>query len=291
MIDGCTLCPRGCHADRRERAGYCGALSLPHVAKVMLHQWEEPCISGVNGTGAIFFCGCNLRCVFCQNHAINHTMTGRQMDASLLAETMLALQAQGAHTIDLVTPTPHVDVIIPAIKQARSAGLFLPIAYNTNGYETIETLDRLHGFIDIYLPDLKYVTPAIAERYSDCGDYFSFAAPAIQAMYEQVGELTVDENGIARRGLLIRHLVLPGAVSETRRVLEYIAATFPITTHISLMGQYVPMYKAGLYPPLDRKLFQREYARAISHCIALGFKNVYIQSLDSADDSYTPLFS
>lgn len=257
----------------------------------MLHPWEEPCISGKHGTGAIFFCGCNLHCVFCQNHAINHTMTGRQMDAALLAETMLALQAQGAHTIDLVTPTPHVDVILPAITKARKEGLRIPVAYNTNGYETRETLDRLDGFIDIYLPDLKYVTADTAKRYSDCGDYFSFAAPAIQAMYAQVGELTIDENGIAQRGLLIRHLVLPGAVSETRRVLEYIAATFPLTTHLSLMGQYVPMHNARLYRPLDRRLLRREYERAVAHCISLGFSNVYIQGLDSANASYTPLFA
>lgn len=291
MTGGCTLCPRHCNADRIEHMGYCGAKRLPHIAKVMLHKWEEPCISGVNGTGAIFFCGCNLHCVFCQNHAINHTMAGRQMDASTLSQTMLMLQKEGAHTIDLVTPTPHVDVIIPAIRQARQDGLTLPIAYNTNGYETLETIDRLNGLIDIYLPDLKYVTPMIAQKYSKCGDYFSFAAPAIDAMYAQVGELQTDEAGVARRGMIVRHLVLPGAISETRRVLDHIAAVLPLRTHISLMGQYVPMYNAALYPPLDRKLLPREYARAIEYCLALGFVNVYIQSLDAADASFTPIFA
>ena len=291
MTGGCTLCPRRCGADREEHMGYCGAGKLPHVAKVMLHTWEEPCISGVNGTGAIFFCGCNLHCVFCQNHAINHTMAGERMDAAALAQTMLTLQSQGAHTIDLVTPTPHVDVLLPAIARARRAGLTIPIAYNTNAYETLETINRLNGFIDIYLPDFKYVTPATAQRYSGCGDYFAFAAPAIKAMHAQVGSLCVGSDGIAGRGMIVRHLVLPGAVSETRRVLEHMAATLPQTTHISLMGQYVPMDKAALYPPLDRKLLRREYARAVDYCLALGFTNVYIQSLDAADASFTPVFA
>lgn len=290
MDGGCRLCPRRCGADREKTFGYCGAGAQPMIARVMLHQWEEPCISGTRGTGAIFFCGCNMNCVFCQNHLINHTQRGQSVDASALAKIMLALQDEGAHTLDLVTPTPHVDTIIPAIEQARCGGLKLPVVYNTNGYESVDTLRRLEGLIDVYMPDFKYISAEIAGKYSACPDYFNFAAPALDEMYRQVGPLCLDENGVARRGLIIRHLVLPGAVPETRRVLRYLAEHFPLDTAVSLMGQYVPFYRAGECPPLDRKLLPREYERAIEYCIALGFTNVQIQELCAADKAYTPDF-
>ncbi len=290
MSTPCSLCPRSCKIDRSERRGYCGAGDLPYIARYMLHQWEEPFISGKSGAGAIFFCGCNLDCVFCQNHDINHSSQGFKADASALAEIMLKLQEEGASTIDLVTPTPHIDTIIPAIEAAKLQGLSIPIVYNTNAYECTGSLRRLDGLIDIYLPDLKYITPATAKKYSCCEDYFEYAAPAIELMYNQVGDLFIGDDGIAKRGLLIRHLVLPGAIGETRRILDYLAEHYSPRIYLALMGQYIPSHKASIYPPLDRKLMKKEYERAIDYCISLGFQNVLIQSLASADSSYTPIF-
>ncbi len=286
----CNLCPRACNADRTVRPGYCGAGEQPVIARFMLHQWEEPCISGAGGAGAVFFCGCNLNCIFCQNYKINHHMEGIAYDSAALAALMLSLQGEGAHTIDLVTPTPHLDTIIPALESAKKQGLHIPIVYNTNAYETLDSLRRLDGLIDIYLPDFKYVTPSIAKAYSACEDYFTFAAPAIREMYRQTGLLQLDDSGIAQRGLLIRHLVLPGAVSESRRVLDYLAANYPKGLYLSLMGQYVPYHIACNVPPLNRKLLQREYDRALEYCFLLGFTNVYMQELSSADASFTPVF-
>lgn len=287
----CRLCPRSCGVDREKTSGYCGAAAQPRIARSMLHRWEEPCLSGTRGAGAIFFYGCNMDCLFCQNYEISHaeTQAGRTVDANELCAIMLSLAAQGAHTIDLVTPTPHLETILPALRLARDAGMKLPIVYNTNGYETVETLERLHGLVDVYLPDIKYVTPFVSARYSGCADYFQYALPALQTMYDQVGTLRADQAGIAVRGLMVRHLVLPGAVGETRRVLNSIAGALPLDTHISLMGQYVPCGRAD-FAPLDRKLMRREYERAIEYCLALGFSNVLIQSLDAADAAFTPAF-
>lgn len=286
----CEICPRRCRVDRSDTVGYCGAADKPNIARIMLHKWEEPCISGENGTGAIFFCGCNLNCVFCQNYSINHSLRGESVNSDDLAMLMLKFQDEGAHSIDLVTPTPHFATIIPAIERAKKNGLSVPVIFNTNAYETIDSLKRLEGLIDIYLPDFKYVSSGIAKKYSLCEDYFTYAAPAIKEMYRQVGELSLNENGIARKGLIIRHLVLPGAVPESKRVLDYIAENFPLSTYISLMGQYVPFHHAGEFPPLDRKLLPKEYERAVDHCISLGFTNVFIQELSSADGNYTPDF-
>lgn len=290
MSTGCELCPRKCSVDRTQKTGYCGAGEKPNIARVMLHKWEEPYISGKRGTGAIFFCGCNLSCVFCQNCSINHSMLGKSADSGELADIMLKLQDEGAESIDLVTPTPHLDTIIPALERAKQCGLSLPVVYNTNAYDAVPSLKRLEGLIDVYLPDLKYVRSKVSKVYSDCEKYFEYAAPAIEEMYRQTGSLCIDENGIARRGLVIRHLVLPGAVPETRLVLDFIAERFPLDTYISLMGQYVPFHRAQEFPPLDRKLLAREYERAVEYCIELGFSNVLVQELDSADKSYTPDF-
>ena len=287
----CTLCPRACKVDRSKTKGFCGAGSRPVVARAALHFWEEPAISGTCGSGAIFFCGCNLDCLFCQNHAINHTMIGKEWEPDALARLMLSLQAQGAHNINLVTPTPHVDSIIPAVLQAKQAGLKIPIVYNTNGYETLDTLRRLEGIVDIYLPDLKYVSSEIARKYSDVENYFSFAGKAVLEMHRQCGTLSCDAKGIAQRGLIVRHLVLPGSVDETRRVLDFLAENLPIPTHLSLMGQYMPCHRSNEMPPLNRRLLRREYDRAIDYCLQLGFENVNVQALTSADPAFVPCFT
>ena len=287
----CMLCPRACGVERETHVGFCGAPAQPVIARAALHFWEEPPISGTRGSGAIFFCGCNLDCLFCQNHEINHASIGREWSADELAALMLHLQAEGAHNINLVTPTPHIETIIPAVRRAREQGLQIPIVYNTNGYETIETLHRLEGVVDIYLPDLKYASALPARKYSGAEDYFRYAGPAVLEMHRQCGELVCDENGIARRGLIVRHLVLPGSVDETRRILDFIAEKLPLTTHISLMGQYMPCHRASEIPPLDRKLLRREYDRAITYCIQLGFEHVSIQSLDASDAAFVPEFN
>lgn len=285
----CTVCPRRCGTDRTVHTGPCNAGDLPRVARAALHLWEEPCISGTRGSGAVFFSGCNLACVFCQNHVLHDGKAGRPHTPQQLADRYLALQAAGAHNINLVTPTPHLAAVRTSLALARQNGLRIPVVYNTNGYELVAALRALEGLVDIYLPDLKYVTPALAARFSGRADYFDFAGDAILEMYRQVGTLRLDADGIAVRGLLIRHLVLPACVDEARRVLDFIAAHLPLDTHLSLMRQYAPTPNVT-QPPLNRRLTAREYARAVDYCCALGFSNVWIQGPESASLDYTPNF-
>ena len=286
----CGICPRNCGIDRSLHAGACGAELLPRVARVGLHHWEEPCISGTQGSGAVFFSGCNLRCVFCQNHVIRDGTLGLPCDSETLCRHFFSLKSQGAHNINLVTPTPHADTLIDALRLARSRGLELPVVYNTNAYERVETLRRLEGLVDIYLPDFKYVSPLLSERFSGCADYYPVAAEAIAEMHRQVGILRLDAAGIARRGLLIRHLVLPGCIDDSRRVLDAIAGMLPRESFLSLMRQYAPTPNIEA-PPLNRRLTDREYERICLYCGDLGFQNVYIQGRESADLSYTPDFA
>ena len=260
-----------------------------HIARAARHYYEEPPISGTRGSGAIFFSGCNMACVFCQNYDISQSVKGRLCDPAELSEIMLRLEALGSHNVNLVTPSPHVPLIEKAIVRSRSEGLSIPIVYNTNSYEKIDRLKRLDGLIDIYLPDLKYRSSIAAKKYSGRSDYFAVASEAILEMNRQVGVLDRDDDGIARRGMIVRHLVLPGSVDETRGVLDWMNEALPAETHISLMSQYTPM---GAPPkPLDRRLLKREYDRALSHALSLGFINIYTQKLSSASSSYTPEFN
>lgn len=288
--DGCMLCPRKCGADRITKMGACGAPILPYIAKASLHMWEEPFISGQRGSGAIFFCGCNLKCVFCQNYDISNGSVGRQYGPDEIAGIMLRLQERGAHNINLVSPAPYVPVIAEAVRYAREHGMKLPIVYNTNAYETVESLKLMEGLVDVYLPDIKYVSSGISAKYSGAQDYFSYAAAAIDEMYRQQGMLSLDENGMAKSGVAIRHLVLPGSVDETRRVLDYIAGHFPKNINVSLMSQYVPFHKAEEYPPLDRRLLKREYRRTVEYGLSLGLENILTQEMSSATAEYTPVF-
>ena len=288
-MDGCICCPRRCGVDRNMQAGFCGAGVLPRVARAALHFWEEPMFSGTRGSGTVFFSGCSLRCIFCQNADISARQKGEECNADRLADLFLMLQEQGAHNINLVTPTPHILTIRPAIQKARERGLRIPTLYNSGGYETVEALQTLDGLIDIYLPDLKYVSPVVSKKFSSAENYFAFAAPALSEMYRQAGDLRLDENGIAISGLVIRHLVLPGCLDETRKVLDYINEVHSKNTWISLMRQYTPMTE-GLPSPLNRCLTAREYERAVSYCLQLGFTNVLLQEEDAADSSFTPAF-
>ncbi len=294
MLDyrACNICPRACGVDRQNGVkGFCGCGPLPRVAYAGLHLWEEPVISGAHGSGAVFFSGCGLRCVYCQNHAISHTVCGQQYDAAALSRLFLELQAKGAHNINLVTPSPHVPVLADAIALARKSGLAVPVVYNTSGYDAPDTLDRLDGLVDIYLPDLKYCSPEYGDQFSGAPDYFEHASKAVLKMYGQVGTLRMDADGVAEKGLLIRHLVLPCSLSQTRGVLSFIADRLPKDTYISLMGQYFPAHRAKEYAPISRPLTEAEYGRAMEFCRSLGFSNVFVQSLASADSCYVPPFA
>ncbi len=267
-------------------------MEIPLVARAAPHFWEEPVFSGTRGSGTVFFSGCNLACRFCQNYEISARPLGEPCTPQRLAELFLQLQAMGVHNINLVTPAPHVEALQKAIPLARSQGLTLPILYNTNAYELVDTLRSLEGLIDIYVPDCKYVDSKLSERLSGAADYFEFAAPAILEMYRQVGLLAVDSDGLAIRGILVRHLVLPGCLSDTRAVLLFLKSALPLDTPISLMGQYVPAGDMAALPAmLQRPLTRREYQRAMEFCKKLGFTNVLIQGRKAADTAFTPPFS
>ena len=282
----CSICPRRCPVDRTTARGYCKAGPLPTVAKAMLHQWEEPPISGATGAGAVFFSGCNLRCVFCQNRNISAKIEGYPLSPEELSNLYLRLAQKGAHTIDLVTPTPHATAVRESIRLAKDQGLSIPVVWNSNGYETPEMLQTLKGLVDIYLPDFKYFSPRLALRYSDAPGYFEAVTAAIEEMYRQCGEFS-EEKG---RGVIIRHLVLPGSVDDTRKLLDTVCKTLGKTAHMSLMRQYTPMFEALKMPFLNRRLTGREYERAVDYAIALGMENLYIQKGASATAAYTPNF-
>ena len=285
----CDLCPRLCKVDRQVRPGFCGCDSTMRIARIGMHRYEEPCISGTGGSGAIFFSGCNLRCVFCQNRVLQSGRLGQTFTPSALADAMLELQRLGAHNINLVTPTPHVNGILRAINDAKGRGLTLPIVYNTNGYLTVDTVDKLSGYVDIWLPDFKYHDQRLADRFSGAPHYFQTALLAIGRMLEQSGHLILDEYERAKKGVLIRHLVLPGCVYDTRDVLTAIRDRFGTDTYLSLMHQFTPQPDGKA--PLNRRLTGREYENAVEACLSLGFTRVFIQEGRSATFAYTPAFS
>lgn len=279
-LSACRLCPRECGADRLEGGrGYCGAGGLARVAAVSLHHGEEPPISGTRGSGTVFFSHCNMKCLFCQNYPISQYGNGREMDAQALAAEMLRLQGQGAHNVNLVTPTPHVPQILDAVSIARGRGFAIPLLYNTNGYDSLDTLALLEGVVDIYLPDAKYATGETALEASGTPDYAERNRSAIAEMVRQVGFLDVMEGGVASRGVLVRHLVLPGKIGETEAVLSRLAEDHGTALPISLMGQYFPAWKAASVPGYDRRLSRREYERAIAAARRIGFGNVFLQEI------------
>ena len=284
----CRLCPRNCGVDRSRTVGVCGQSDKLYVARAALHMWEEPCISGESGSGTVFFSGCNLGCVYCQNREISSEHKGFEITSDRLAEIFLELQDKGENNINLVTPTHYVSHIIKALDAVK--GLDIPIVYNCGGYESVETLKMLEGLVDIYLPDFKYADSVLAAEYSHAPDYFERASEAIKEMNRQVGVLKLDSGGIAERGLIIRHLVLPGAVSNTKKVLRWIKENLPEGTVVSLMSQYTPCAKAAEHPPLDRRISKYEYEIALDAMIDLGFDNGYVQSRRSAQKDFIPDF-
>jgi putative pyruvate formate lyase activating enzyme len=288
----CDCCPRYCRVDRDAgEIGFCGAGSVPRVALSDLHLWEEPPISGTKGSGAVFFCDCNLRCVFCQNHLISQgPVEGRAMDEASLALAFTDLARRGAHNINLVSPTHFSPAVARAMRLAREQGLTLPFVYNSNGYDSLETLDRMDGLVDIYLPDLKYFSDSLAQKYSSAPSYFANASRAILEMASQVGPPEMGEDGLLRKGLVVRHLVLPGCVDDSISVLRWIAQNVPKGTYVSVMAQYYPCHLAKSFPEIDRTLTQKEYDRVLDEVFSLDLLDGFVQELSSAKPEYTPDF-
>ena len=283
----CTLCPRCCNVDRSTSLGYCKSNNNIKVARASLHFDEEPIISGTSGSGTIFFSGCNLKCIYCQNHSISHENFGKEISIDKLVEIFKDLENQGANNINLVTPTHFVDGIIEALKIYKPK---IPIVYNTNSYESVETLIKLAPFIDIYLADIKYYDSDLSLKLSKAQDYFEVAKNALIQMRKNV-PCDIIENGLMKKGIIIRHLVLPNHIDDSKKVFNEIANLFnPQNTIISLMGQYTPMYKACDYPDIDRSLKPLEYKIVQNHILNLGFDNGFFQELSSATSDYTPSF-
>ena len=287
MENGCTLCPRACGVLRGETEGrgVCGVGTLPRIARAGLHMWEEPCISGTRGSGAVFFSGCGLRCIFCQNEEISHGGVGESVSVKRLSEIFRELEESGAHNINLVTAAQFVPAVIAALDLYRPQ---IPIVYNSSGYESVDTLRQLEGYIDIYLPDYKYIDPGMAKLLSGAEDYPEVALCAIREMVRQPGPAVYDAEGMMLSGTQIRHLVLPGLTGDSMKILEMIAGEFP-GVPVSLMGQYTPFGKALAMPGMNRRLKKKEYARVLDCMEALELPG-YRQALDSASESFVPAF-
>lgn len=284
----CALCPRMCGAvrDAEHGEGYCGAPEAPRIARAALHMWEEPCISGTRGSGTIFFSGCSLGCLYCQNWSVSHLNFGKTVSIDRLIEIMRELAQQGAHNINLVTPT-HYAHLVPELAAHKPSGL--PIVYNTSGYERVETLRLLSGSVDIYLTDLKYRSARLSEKLSDAPDYFEYASKAILEMYAQTGPAVFDEDGMLVRGVIVRHMTLPGYSADSLNVLRYCAENLPDGILYSIMSQYTPCGPAAQMPPLNRRLTAAEYLR-ISHFVRMQDFTGYMQELSSAKEEYIPPF-
>lgn len=290
----CNVCPRSCKVDRKQsihekgRAGYCRSGMLPIVSRAALHHWEEPCISGTRGAGTVFFAGCNLSCVYCQNYEISELMHGEEISVERLRQIYFELIAQGAHNIDLVTPTHFTHAIFQSLREP----LPVPVMYNCGGYESIHTVAFLRKKIQCWLPDLKYSLREPAARYSDAPDYFEKATAAIEQMYRQTGTYEIGSDGILKKGVLIRHLILPRNLENTKGVLRYVAETFaPGQVLFSLMRQYVPWGRASEFPEINRRLTEEEYNEAKAYMEELGIVDGYTQAADSSDAVYIPAFN
>ena len=287
----CSLCPRRCNIDREVTTGYCGVKNTLRVARAALHFWEEPCISGEEGSGAVFFTGCNLRCVFCQNYQIARAEQGKEITVERLSEIFLELQEKKANNINLVTATHYVPQVVEALKMAKSQGLHIPVVYNCGGYETVETLKLLEGLVDIYLPDFKYVDSERAKRYSHAENYPEAAKTALAEMVRQQPRAEFDERGMMKKGVIVRHLMLPGGIKDSKAVVKYLYETYGNQIFVSLMNQYTPLPHVTDYPEINRKLKKFEYDRLVDYAISLGVENGFIQEGETAEESFIPAFT
>lgn len=291
LLKNCNLCPRNCNIDRISgQIGRCRAALKPKIALADLHSYEEPCISGENGSGTIFFTGCNLSCKFCQNYKISQEFLGKEIEIKELADKFLQLQEKGAHNINLVTAFAFVPQIIEALKISKSKGLNIPVVYNSSGYESIDTLKLLEGYIDVYLPDFKYAYNELSENLSNVNNYFEVVCEAIKEMKKQVGNPIFDENGIIKKGLIIRHLVLPNHLQNSKKVLKWIRQNLGKDTYVSVMAQYFPTYKAFEANDINRKLTQEEYEEIEEYLYSLNMLNGYMQEIEDDEEKYVPNF-
>ena len=292
-MSDCTLCPRECHVNRLiGETGYCQCTSDRLAARAALHMWEEPCISGANGSGAVFFCGCNIGCVFCQNYDIAHARNGRKLTPEHLSDIFLMLQDKGAHNINLVTPSHYIPQIITALTQAKMYGLTIPVVYNTSAYEKVEVLRSLEGLVDVYLPDLKYFSSTLSSKYSAAPDYFEVASAAIAEMVRQIpaAVFETDEDSLIKKGVIVRHLMLPGCEEDSRAVLQYLHKTYGEQIYISIMNQYTPLSTVAQFPELNRTISSKAYDRMIDYAISIGIENGFIQEGETASESFIPSF-
>lgn len=291
----CTICPRNCAAERAHGdVGVCGQTEEIRVARAALHYWEEPCISGREGSGAVFFSGCALHCVFCQNRKIAQGNAGRTVSGGRLAEIFLSLQEQGANNINLVTAGHFVPQLIPVLESAKRQGLAIPVVYNSSGYERVETLGRLEGLVDIYLPDFKYMSPQLSARYSHAADYADVAKRAVAEMVRQTGPAVFeggDEDGLMSRGTIVRHLLLPGCADDAKAVIRYLYETYGDGIYISIMNQFTPLSGLSDYPEINRRVTEAEYDAVVDYATGLGVECGFIQEGETAEESFIPDFS
>lgn len=283
----CNMCPRECSADRENSVGFCGVGEDFVVARAAKHFWEEPCISGKNGSGTVFFSGCNLRCVYCQNFELSHRCFGKTVCEKRLTEIFDSLIEAGAHNINLVNPTHYALPLAKVLKEYKSP---VPVVYNSSGYESVETLKRLEGLIDVYLPDLKYITADRSKKYSAASDYFEKASAAITEMRRQVPEDIFSSDGIMQKGLIIRHLILPANTNRSLEILSWIKKTLGEKTFVSLMAQYTPCGEIENFPELQRRITEREYEKVLSFLVEEGFENAFVQQRTAADENFIPDF-
>lgn len=287
-IANCTLCPRNCKAERSTDSGkgYCRMGAIPRIARVAPHYWEEPCISGENGSGTIFFSGCVLSCVFCQNSKISSGGYGKTVSVQELVKYIKKLEDMGVHNINLVSPTPYIDSIIECFEKYRPS---VPIVYNTGGYEKSDTIKRLEGIVDVYLPDMKYISSDLSAKYSKASNYFEYASEAIKEMVRQTGKPQFDNNGMIKKGTIVRHLILPQNTRNSISVLKWLDETFGSEILVSLMGQYIPLGDAEKYPEINRCITTREYNKVLNYLENLELDG-FVQDLSSAKKKYVPDF-
>ena len=289
QLDKCEICPRKCKVNRNNnQIGWCKSTDRVKIGLYSTHNFEEPCISGDKGSGTVFFSNCTMNCIFCQNYEISQLGKGKEISIEELSNIFIMQQEKGVHNINLVTPTSYVYQIIEAIKIAKAKGLNIPIVYNTNGYENIETIKALNGYVDVYLPDLKYAEEKLAIEYSGAKNYFEVATKAIKEMIKQVGKIKLNEDGIIQKGVIIRHLVLPNHIENSKKVLLWIKQNLPNDIYVSIMAQYFPTYKAKENQKLNRKLTKKEWEQIEKYVEEIDIENGFIQELGDHEEEYVP---
>lgn len=291
LLNMCTLCPRNCSINRNiNNTGFCNMDKDLVVARAALHFWEEPIISGTKGSGTVFFSGCNLKCVFCQNYQISNNNFGKKITIERLSQIFLELQEKGAHNINLVTPTHFVLQIIEALKIAKNKGLHIPIVYNSSGYESIDTIKLLDGYIDIYLPDFKYFDNKYAIRYSKCHNYLENVTSSLEEMLRQVGKPQFNKDGLLTKGVIVRHMLLPGLLEDSKKIIHYLVDNYNDDIFISIMNQYTPTNNLEQYPEINRLVTDSEYNDLINYAMDLGIKNGFMQEGETQKTSFIPEF-